>query len=406
MYCNHTRTRTAKRRAAGLGQRLAGSAFSMIALATVFEVGGASMPDKVTAADVERFTVYHSPQTPGYTCWVGCWLMPDETLMVSFHQTTGPLSGRPMASKDIQKRLNWPRPGLSPGYDMTGTTQQIIHLASADGGRTWAKVSTEPFHTPLNGMTCEAETALPDGTIVRGVVGSFLVFYDVPQRGYFQRSTDGARSWGPPETSLDPGKMQTSLGRLEVLKDGRLVATGYSSMTPAEKARGSSGVKPAICVSADGGHTWSEPIAVLPPQEGVKLTHEFDFAELADGRLLFVIRADTPDRGRWQSLLKPEGNSFRLVRCGPAPFPYSGFPEMLAAREGVALHLATSGISWTADGGQTWHDLGIGATGYYPRAVQLPDGRVFCVFHRGGDNPYDGSVDQEIQALTFRLQVE
>jgi len=28
--------------------------------------------------------------------------------------------------------------------------------------------------------------------------------------------------------------------------------------------------------------------------------------------------------------------------------------------------------------------------------VQLPDGRIFCVFHRGSDNPYDGSVDQEI----------
>ena len=29
--------------------------------------------------------VYHSPQTPGYTCWTGCWLMPDGTLMTSFH---------------------------------------------------------------------------------------------------------------------------------------------------------------------------------------------------------------------------------------------------------------------------------------------------------------------------------
>ncbi len=53
-------------------------------------VGGA--PVKVTATDVERFTVYHSPQTPGYTCWVGTWVMPDETLMVSFHQATGPFT--------------------------------------------------------------------------------------------------------------------------------------------------------------------------------------------------------------------------------------------------------------------------------------------------------------------------
>ena len=77
---------------------------------------------------------------------------------------------------------------------------------------------------------------------------------------------------------------------------------------------------------------------------------------------------------------------------------------MLAAREGVALHLATSGISWTADAGKTWHDLDIGGTGYYPRSLQLPDGRIFCVAHRGGDDPYDGSADQEILAMTFRLR--
>ena len=31
---------------------------------------------------------------------------------------------------------------------------------------------------------------------------------------------------------------------------------------------------------------------------------------------------------------------------------------------------------------------------------------LLVVFHRGGDNPYDGSMDQEIQAMTFRLEVE
>jgi hypothetical protein len=137
----------------------------------------------------------------------------------------------------------------------------------------------------------------------------------------------------------------------------------------------------------------------------VQLSEESDFAELQDGRLLFVHRADRPP-SRWQSVMEPVGEGFRLADSGPAPFPHSGYPEMLSAREGVALHLATTGISWTGDAGESWHDLGVGGTGYYPRSVQLPDGRVFCVFHRGGDNPYDGSVDQEIQAMTFRLQAE
>jgi len=360
------------------------ASLALIAL-MVFLIQAGAAPVKIAATDVQHFTVYHSPQTPGYTCWVGTWLMPDGTLMVSFHQATGPFTGRPMARKDIQKRLNWPPPGLSRGYDMTGTIQKIIHLASSDGGHTWQQVSWEPFHTPMNGLTCEAETALPDGTLVRGVYGSWLVFYDVPHTGYLQFSTDRAKSWGPPRLL----KHSISPHRLRVLRDGRLALVSGQS----------------LFLSADGGHTWSEPISAWPKEHATKLSTESDFAELPDGRLLFVHRADRPP-SRWQSVLVPDGESFRLASSGPAPFPHSGHPEMLAAREGVALHLASTGIHWTADAGQTWHDLGIGGTGYYPRSVQLPDGTIFCVYHRGGDNPYDGSVDQEIQAMTFRLQVE
>ena len=40
----------------------------------------------MTATDVERFSVYHSPQTTGYTCWVGCWLMPDGRILCVAHR--------------------------------------------------------------------------------------------------------------------------------------------------------------------------------------------------------------------------------------------------------------------------------------------------------------------------------
>jgi hypothetical protein len=44
-------------------------------------------------------TIYHSPETPGYTSWVGCWLMPAGKPMISFHQAIGPAKGRYRASK-------------------------------------------------------------------------------------------------------------------------------------------------------------------------------------------------------------------------------------------------------------------------------------------------------------------
>ena len=48
---------------------------------------------QVTVREHSRQTIYHSPQTPGYTCWAGIWTMPDGSVMVAFTQVTGPLEG-------------------------------------------------------------------------------------------------------------------------------------------------------------------------------------------------------------------------------------------------------------------------------------------------------------------------
>ena len=56
-------------------------------LSAVAEAGRA---DEFSAVEYQRQTIYHSPQTPGYTCWVGAWIMPDGDLMTCFTQATGP----------------------------------------------------------------------------------------------------------------------------------------------------------------------------------------------------------------------------------------------------------------------------------------------------------------------------
>ena len=87
---------------------------------------------------------------------------------------------------------------------------------------------------------------------------------------------------------------------------------------------------------------------------------------------------------------------------GPAPFPHSGMPELLATREGPILHLATSGIHWTTDAGTSWHKLDVPGTAYYPRSVQTADGRIFVFGHVGGDDAY-GKSDQSIVMDSFFL---
>ncbi|MBL9214012.1 MAG: exo-alpha-sialidase [Opitutaceae bacterium] len=363
-----------------------------------------------TAREHERRTIYHSPQTPGFTSWVGAWIMPDQSVMNAFTQATGPVEGRPQAPLEIQQRLNWPPPG-HPGYDMTGLDLRNVHLRSWDSGRTWKLVSADPFKSNMNGITGEPEVALPDGTVLRGVWGQYLPYNpEVPQTGYLQRSTDGTLTWGPPEILLDQVKYQTFPKRIRVLRDGRVILVGGVAPAPGPgvgREEAMRKLEPLLLVSSDQGRTWSPPIAVVPQSHRRTWGgEEYDVAELPNGDLLCVFRRPDPAKQkgevRWQGVLRKTGDTWTPTEVGPAPFPHSGHPELLATREGPILHLATSGVHWTIDAGRTWHRLDIPGTGYYPRSVQTADGLILVFAHVGGDDAY-GKSDQSIVMDSFRI---
>jgi hypothetical protein len=374
----------------------------MTALA-LLTIGMRAHGDEFTAAEYKRQTIYHSPQKPGFTSWVGAWTMPDGSLMVSFTQATGPVQGRPRAPKEVQDRLNWPPPG-APGYDMTGLDMRNVHLRSTDAGKTWKQVSADPFKSCMNGVSGEAETALADGTVIRGVFGFYLPYNpELPQTGYLQRSGDGTHTWGKPELLLDPKKFSTWPGRIRVLRDGRLlVILGVARVPAGRHTRREFGnlVEPMLVVSSDKGKTWKGPLAAIPKEQRGGWTEEFDAAELANGDLLCVFRREN-DTKRWQGVLMKSGDTWVPGKAGPSVLPHSGHPELLATREGPILHVATNGIHWT-EAGKTWNRLDVPGTAYYPHSVQAADRRIFVFGHFGGDDAY-GKVDQSIVMDSFRL---
>ena len=377
--------------------------------------------------DFRREFVYHSPQYPGYTCWTGLYTMPDESVMCCFTQATGPFKDRPKAPEAVRKALDWPPVGhqgefdkTGDEYDMTGLDLQNVHLRSCDFAKTWEYVSGDRFKTCMNGITGECEEALSDGTILRGVWGPFLPYDDVPRNGYLERSTDGAKTWGPPEVMYPNEGVMFWPKRLRSLLDGRLLAGGgLFRLHPEHNHRRGwfHDVTMALFVSDDDGRSWSGPIDVIPRDQDktqLGLSEEFDWVELPGGDLLVVMRADTHPDGaaRLQTRMIASGQTWQPTRIDKAPFPHSGHPEMLMTQEGIAFHIATGAISWTDDEGKTWHDVdlddGLGAFGfdrateYYPRSVQMANGEVLIVGHTGGDNGY-GTVDQSIIAARFFL---
>ena len=380
--------------------QLSSSWRSVLLALLLFALVSPGSADEFSAVEYERQTIYHSPQTPGYTCWVGAWIMPDGDLMTCFTQATGPVEGRPKAPTEVMELLSW-----YPQYDMTGLDLHNVHLRSSDAGKTWEKVSADPFKTCMNGVTGEAQSALPDGTIVRGVFGLYLPFdKDLPKTGFLQRSTDGTKTWGKPEVLLDPEKTTVWPRRIRTLRDGRvLLLLGVSPLPAGKHTRRefSNRLEPTILISSDQGRTWSKPLRAAPEDQIAGFTEEFDVAELDNGDLLTIYRR-TDDAKRWQGILKKADGTWIPDKVGPIELPHSGQPELLATREGPILHVATSGVHWTSDAGQTWNKLNVPGTPYYPRSVQAKDGRIFVFGHVGGDNAY-GTVDQSIVVDSFRL---
>ena len=368
----------------------------------------------VTVASHERTTIYHSPQTPGYTCWVGLWTMPDGSVMASFTQATGPIDGwRPRAPADLLKRMPSAQQDI-PAYDFTGLSQENVYLRSTDGGKTWAKVHTEPFASALNGFCSGGVMALADGTIVRLGWGQSLTYSDLRPTGFLQRSTDGCATWGPPEYLETDPHVQTFPTRLHRLRDGRLLITGgVAPCDPDHWQWNDLCTKTRHCLwlSKDpDGHAWSAPLFVTPDNAGF-VCEEWDSAELASGALLAVFRGIVykPDgklvgQDRRQSILTPDGATFRPGPISLLPLPHDGHPELVRTAQGPILYVSPSGIFWTDESLAPWTRLDTPGTGYYPRAVQLPDGTILAASHIGNDDAY-GRTDQSIVLDRYRLDV-
>lgn len=132
-------------------------------------------------------SIYHSPETPGYTSWVGLWRAHDGHLQCSFEQRTGP--------KDAPK-------------------SQFVVLDSADEGATWTRV---PGDVPVGGG--RGMVVCKDGSLV-----GWRWSGDANGSGYIVRSTDDGKTWGEHVDLMPPKDYRVWPSLMHQLRDGRIVA--------------------------------------------------------------------------------------------------------------------------------------------------------------------------------------
>ena len=336
--------------------------------------------------DYQQKTIYHSPETPGYTSWVGLWKLPNGTIQTDFVQATGPQSSPVVTYPALQ---------------------------STNNGQTWTRIAGD---TPPAGYS-RGMAVLPDGTMVRpdwtgyNLVDGYMQYPAGKFMG-IRRSITGGVSWSQPISLVTTAGYQLSIPTLiKPLRDGRLVAMAGLTPNGVSPNLAVANMEKAMLISSDQGLSWSAPITLMPVSTGA--CEESDFVELPSGDLLWVHRAVhyTADgyflsQERLQSITKKVGDTFEPQAPTTLSGEVVGFPCLMMTSEGVILDLGMAASRGSDDEGKIWHDLLVGGqqlrTGYYPQAVQANDGTIVVVSHIGCDDGY-GTVDQSIKAQTFRL---
>ncbi len=362
----------------------------------------------------EQEIVYAPKIRPGFVAWATAFPYGDGTIGLSFDET---VEGE---NPDFTApRLEYAESaGVPVSYCSVEGGSPIqrsyrVYLRSADG----VNFTETGRCARKDGSLCNA--GFPDGRIIG---------FDVPRRneegtgwGDFIRvreSKDGGNTWTDVRRLLQG--TSPYLWRVRRLEDGTLVVlaslygtpwgpgkerTTRNTMLPGETYQNK--IQPFFLTSTDGYH-FSEPHYVLP---GIG-AHEFDFAELPDGRLLFVAGdvQGTPV-GRQFVTPSPDGwlnGTLYPVRVGapedPIRDPQGGYvPETIAwdAKHNCLVgYRRNKCFSLSNDCGENWirvrQDFPVEFL-YQPYLLSLGDGRFGLYGHVGGDNAF-GERDMTIQA--------
>ena len=362
--------------------------------------------------------LYHPPENPCWVAWCTLW-----------SGERGPMLGMLHIFGD----LNRPPPIMPPEFDrafpnsfynMTGLNkrQRLFHVDARNIGPAGLQQVTE---LDVPGMWNHAAFYC----ICRlrcGVTLAHRMHMDLADAAWkgrgacIARSYDDGLTWPAAQNvEIISPHVTGHLGRLWInriieLRDGTVAAVGYGIQRGDENEYYN--VNSYLTTSSDHGQSWSAPILIAPNENGQVGLPEPAVAELSNGDLLVICRAELKLEGPSLSYA-PNGAPRRQVRvtkkagrwmAGPVKLldiPHGGQPELRMTRQGVLLYISHEGVWATVDDGDSWHRTTLPPAGYYPQSVQLDDGRILAVGHRGNDYPYPPPEDMTVWGVIFQIDL-
>jgi hypothetical protein len=167
---------------------------------------------------------------------------------------------------------------------------QVFLTRSHDKGKTWSPMQPLDFGFPREGDTI---AMVPSELMVRAERCTlFFATHDGTFAGWKEwmtHSEDSCRTWSKPEAV--PGRLhdRTFVRNHIVARDGRILLPfqHYLDAPSCKNPRN------GVLMSADGGKTWTEHGNIrITPDDRYHGWAENNIAELADGRIAMIIRAD------------------------------------------------------------------------------------------------------------------